>query len=52
MMTNLLDHYGRVVTFDTVTLKTFFTPPRSPASATPPSSASSDTPERITIRTP
>ncbi|WP_280216668.1 hypothetical protein [Nocardia neocaledoniensis] len=26
MMTNLLDHYGRVVTFDTVTLKTFFTP--------------------------
>lgn len=26
MMTNLLDHYGRVVTFDAVTLKTFFTP--------------------------
>lgn len=26
MMTNLLDHYGRVISFDTVTLKTFFTP--------------------------
>lgn len=26
MTTNLLDHYGRVVSFDTVTLKTFFTP--------------------------
>lgn len=26
MMTNLLDHYGSVITFDTVTLKTFFTP--------------------------
>jgi 3-methyladenine DNA glycosylase/8-oxoguanine DNA glycosylase len=26
MMTNLLDHYGRVVEFDGVTLKAFFTP--------------------------